>query len=640
MEEGRVSLRIEELPLRQVFSLVEERNIDTIAVDNIFELASDLEGLARIFSRVAQRGVRLVEVTRIGDKNVKLEALCNLVGLCKGKLSPVETAEVVALLAYKGVGSEVLLFEEETRIHVGRGRVPGQGGMSRERYKRNIELLIKRKVAEIRDQLQKAGFDFDLFIRRSGVGLVGATFIVYAPREKLNGIVKQESGHDLFVYIQPVRRESIGYRHQGRKEQRSSYKERYLIVGIDPGVSTGVAVLDFNGNLVSIFSKRWLSRSQLLRILFELGRPAVVATDVNPAPSFVRKIAAQAGALLHVPSRSLSIEEKRRLVEGYSVDNTHERDALAAALKAYNEFKDKFVEVEKEAVKYNVPLQLDYSKYLVVKGLPIAHAVQQSIREYLHLSPKDEQMLHEVSQQGVEEMLRFYRRLVEKLANENRALQVELREANSRINNLETMLRNLLDIRSEFRRQSPEYSKLELKVEQLSRELGELRLQVEESKKVVSNLMAILKKVALGEYRIAFNLSFLLDAYQEKPSIFVEEGSEPLVFIDKSFPLDVVKNLLSKINELGSPPVIIVRRRNEIGTVKKIIPIGARIVPLDDIEEYFQLDDFLVVARSRLINALSTAESDETSKIRNLLDQYRKERMRSLEGQAHSIRKE
>ncbi|MGB9709800.1 MAG: DUF460 domain-containing protein [Infirmifilum sp.] len=629
VEDGKVVLRLEETSLSEVLKIIEERRVDALATDNVFEIASDFNELTRIFGKYSGSGFRLIEVTRIGDENVKIETICALVGLCKGKPNPIETAEAVALLAYKGIGSEVLLFEEETRIQVGRGRVPGSGGMSRERYRRNIELLIKRKVAEIREHLNRTGIDYDLFIRKSGVGLVGATFIVYAPRDKLNGIVKQESGHDLFVEIQPIKRESISYRPLGKVENRASKKsDRYLIVGVDPGISTGVAVLGLSGEIISVFSRRWLSRSQLLRIILQYGRPVIVATDVNPPPSYVRKIAAQVGATLYVPPRSLSVEEKRRLAEGYmGVENTHQRDALAAAMRALREYRGKFDEVEREAVKYNVPFPMDYAKYLVIRGVPVSNAIQDAIKEYLHLTSKEEKSLNEALEQGPEELLKFYRRLVEKMANENRALQVELRDMREKVNNLEAILKNILETRVELRRQSMDYSKLELKIESLNTELNKIRLQLDESRNEINVLRGVLRDVALGRYIPVLNISLLLENLGH-----LEKQVQPVIFIDKNYPVSTLKALLDDLAESGRQVIVITRSGKELQTIRKILPIGSRATSLEYIDECIQLEEMLLVRSDSLSRALVMAESDEGSKIRDIFEEYKRERIRSFEG--------
>ena len=47
-----------------------------------------------------------------------------------------------------------------------------------------------------------------------------------------------------------------------------------LIVGIDPGTTTGVAVFDLSGNLILIKSGKNLARSDISRIISDLSRLA------------------------------------------------------------------------------------------------------------------------------------------------------------------------------------------------------------------------------------------------------------------------------------------------------------------------------------------------------------------------------
>lgn len=631
VEDGRVVLKAERVSLEEALRLAAEKEVDVIAVDNVYELARDARELASILSRMPGKIPRLVEVTRIGDSNVSIEALCALSGLCEGKPGPLETAEAVALLAYNGVGSEALLFEEETKIVVGRGRVPGQGGMSRERFKRNLELLVKRKVLEIKDQLDKAGLDYDLFLRHGGRGLVGATFIVYAPRERLNGLVKQESGHDLFVEISPVRRDSLAYRPLVRAEQRALRGERYLIVGVDPGMSTGVAVLDFQGDLVSVFSRRLLGRSQLMRLLLQLGRPVVVAVDVNPPPVYARKLAAQTGALLFVPERSMSVEEKRRITSGYPVEDTHQRDALAAALKAFNEYKAKFEEVEKEAARYNLPVSLEYAKYLVLRGRPVSTAVREAVKEYLRLTPREEYALSEVTQESASEQLKFYRRLVERLLSENRALQAELRELSGRAAELEMTVKKLLNIRRDFSKRDLDYLKMSRVVDELRGEVSSLKAQLEAAKFNVDSLARVLVDAALGRTALALKISYVMEEYRDRLGELRGKLARHVLFLDKSYPSDVLRRVLLELKEPSCPLVIITRSEGEAATLEEALPVGACAVPLEKLGGFVETEHLIAVDAERLARALRELSSDE-EKIKSLLEEYRRERMMALEG--------
>ena len=124
------------------------------------------------------------------------------------------------------------------------------------------------------------------------------------------------------------------------------YPRLYLIAGIDPGTTTGIAVLNLNGNLIDVFSSKDVGISGAIRYLVGKGRISIIATDVSPAPGFVLKLATRLGSSVSIPSESLKINEKLELTQSYKTEDSHQRDALAAALNTFNKFKNKFQKIE------------------------------------------------------------------------------------------------------------------------------------------------------------------------------------------------------------------------------------------------------------------------------------------------------
>lgn len=123
---------------------------------------------------------------------------------------------------------------------------------------------------------------------------------------------------------------------------------RGLIVGLDPGTNVGIAILDAHGNILSIFSKRGMKRSDIINYIMEFGRPLIIASDVTPAPKSVEKIASSFGSKLYYPKFSLMNIKKFSVVSDYSdeVFDEHQRDALAAALKAWKKYRSMFMRVD------------------------------------------------------------------------------------------------------------------------------------------------------------------------------------------------------------------------------------------------------------------------------------------------------
>ncbi|MCD6414177.1 MAG: DUF460 domain-containing protein [Candidatus Diapherotrites archaeon] len=123
-----------------------------------------------------------------------------------------------------------------------------------------------------------------------------------------------------------------------------------MIVGIDPGTTVGFAVLDLDGNPVKVGSFKNKSIDDLVRILSSY-EPVLVSSDVAKVPEAVKKVAIAFNATVFHPTENLQIEEKVKLIRGHSVSNVHERDALAAAIKAYKHYSSKLRKAKKLAAE-------------------------------------------------------------------------------------------------------------------------------------------------------------------------------------------------------------------------------------------------------------------------------------------------
>lgn len=122
-----------------------------------------------------------------------------------------------------------------------------------------------------------------------------------------------------------------------------------VIVGIDPGATVGIAVVDANSRTqyTETARKRNFSYSEILKFLSDRGEPLIVATDKARPPLLVRKIAAAFGARLCYPNKDISVRDKKEITKQCSTGSDHEQDALAAALHAKQQFADTFAKVER-----------------------------------------------------------------------------------------------------------------------------------------------------------------------------------------------------------------------------------------------------------------------------------------------------
>ncbi|MBN2014127.1 MAG: DUF460 domain-containing protein [Candidatus Altiarchaeota archaeon] len=211
----------------------------------------------------------------------------------------------------------------------------------------------------------------------------------------------------------------------------------YLIVGVDPGTTTGVAVLNFRGEPVDLFSSKDLSMDKIIHRLVKSGRSSVIATDVNPAPGFVSKLAAQLGARVYTPPESLSVSEKIDLTRNHKTSDAHQRDSLAAALFTFNRFKNRLQKIDSMNLGDDV-------KHLVLQGHSTSEAkkmlqeeepeavIEPPLREEREPTEEEKQIRRLEKQnlslrKQLEERDREIRDLLKKISATKRAYRVELR---------------------------------------------------------------------------------------------------------------------------------------------------------------------------------------------------------------------
>ncbi|MBS7287586.1 MAG: DUF460 domain-containing protein [Candidatus Freyarchaeota archaeon] len=374
--EGRLYDRLSK---RELIALINSVKPDIVAMDNVFELASNQKGIIS-FMASCPPFTRLVQVTGSPVSGaLPLSVVASQNGFQVGELSPAKAAEVCARLAANGVGYVVRVFENETRIVVARGRCPGHGGWSSERFKRRMYNLILQTTKEIQRRLDEAGIEYDLHVEEVEGGAKRSKFTVYAERSVVNRIVKPYRG-DIIVAIQPILLERLEWIPLAQGPTMLAPK-KWLIIGIDPGVTCGVAVLDLNGNLLLLESEKDLSRMTLVRKITSLGIPVLLASDVNPPPSLLEKLAGMLNSRVFCPPRSLTVSEKRELVQKFveekhvKVLDSHQRDALASALKAFHTFKNKFERAEAKARSLGHRLPSDQLKVMVLRGLSVSEAI-------------------------------------------------------------------------------------------------------------------------------------------------------------------------------------------------------------------------------------------------------------------------
>ena len=150
-------------------------------------------------------------------------------------------------------------------------------------------------------------------------------------------------------------------------------RNKLLIVGIDPGTTLGYAVLDVNGCAVKVKSSKQMNLNSLISEVVELGKVIVVGADKAKVPNLVEMFSIKTGGKRILPEEDLKVNEKKRLISGYKVKDSHQADALASALFAYKEMGsllkkiDVFVKAHKKMGIKDRIIELVVTKNISIK---------------------------------------------------------------------------------------------------------------------------------------------------------------------------------------------------------------------------------------------------------------------------------
>ncbi len=103
-----------------------------------------------------------------------------------------------------------------------------------------------------------------------------------------------------------------------------------------------MAVVSFEGKVLKVESRKHWPRGEVIERIAQYS-PDVIACDTNPTSDFARQLKRSFGARLLFPKKSFTQHAKQKMASktGVKLRNKHERDALAAALKAYHQLENK-----------------------------------------------------------------------------------------------------------------------------------------------------------------------------------------------------------------------------------------------------------------------------------------------------------
>jgi predicted RNase H-like nuclease (RuvC/YqgF family) len=462
---------------RKLRRLIESEEPSMVATDNMYELAENKDALIHFLGSLPD-GTRLVQVTGAQEPE-PLSRVASRHGVPYAK-EPMAEAEAAARLAAANVGQEVTAFTDTTEVKVARGRSTGSGGWSEDRFTRRIHGSVKRRTREVESALDDAGLDYERDATEKYGGFSNAVFTVEARPEDIP--VSAERSGDTRVEIERVRRDGIEFRPLAKRRDP-------VIVGIDPGTTTAVATVGLDGEVLDVLSTRTADTAAVIEWIIERGRPIIVAADVTPMPETVENIRRSFDAAGWIPDRDLPVDVKKHRTRETGYDNDHERDALAAALGAYDAHSDQF-----DRIAAKVPPRQDLGTVVarVVAGEESVEAVLADLSE----DEGDEDDDHEHVERELTEEEQRIRQLetqVQRLQDHVESLEATVEEKDETIDDLEGELSEARKQERREARERREVTRLERENRRLERERDEAREEVEALESKLERLKALWK---------------------------------------------------------------------------------------------------------------------------------------------------
>ena len=631
LKEGEVSHQ-SMLRRQKILNMIQKDRPEMIAVDNIFELAADRRELLSLMERLPD-GVKLVQVTG-GLHPEPLVRIARKHGFSFDPVNPNDEAEACARLADLGVGHEVSLFEDITKIKVSRARSLGRGGWSQNRYCRKVHGAVLQRSREIenvlKDLSREKGIKFEAVNVKGFGGYVRSEFTVYAKRGEIP--IHPAASNDAQVSVRSVERDKIRYVPLKQKNPR----RKFTIVGIDPGTTVGIAILSLDGDLLYLKSFRGIAPDEVVKLIAEYGKPAVIASDVTPMPGSVEKIRRSFNAVPASPGIEVSAEEKIALGKTFGYSNDHERDALTAALLTYRSYKNIFTRIEKKAPQNS---DLELIKLHVISGDSIEAAIEKVRVSGEAEKPRARERSEKPEERTVDESLLKMRETIQRQGEHIQNLQEyledlkeELAAKDRKISKLESRLNSFKKEAYSEVRKSKEIQIRESTIESLKKELSHKNKTVKELRRRSNKLRKIQKMEVRGEgTAVKVIAAFTKESIAEtKEKYGLKEGD--VVFLEE--PSGGGAATAQILVEASVRAVLIpedISHAAEETLFKGNVPV-LRGIPLE------RAEDFAMAEPESLEAAIAAWEKEaeknrhkaKEDELQSLFEEYRSERRRGL----------
>ncbi|MFB6151981.1 MAG: DUF460 domain-containing protein [Haloarculaceae archaeon] len=565
---------------RKLHRLIRDETPAIVATDNMYELAEDKDALVHFLGELPDE-TTLVQVTG-AERPEPLSRVARRHDVPYGK-DPMREAEAAARLAARNVGQAVTAFTDRTEVKVSRGRSTGSGGWSEDRYTRRIHGSVKKRAREVASELDDAGLDYEREVTEKYGGFANAVFTVEGRPQDIP--VSNERSGDVRIEVERVRRDGIDFRPLAKRRD-------HVVVGVDPGTTTAAAVVGLDGDVLDVMSTRTADAAEVTEWIIERGRPVVVAADVTPMPETVEKLRRSFDAAGWTPERDLPVDEKKHRTREQAYDDDHQRDAMAAALSAFDAHEDQF---DRIAAKVPPGQEVGPVVARVVAGEESVEAVLDDLRE--DDGGGEEATEHEQPERTPEQRrIADLETQVERLQSHVERLEDRLAEKDAEIEDYE---RKLDRARSENRkeaRRDREVTRLERENRRLEGELDDREERIDELEGKLERLKALWK----------LDHSNFADVSEKR------EGLVPVKVVEQ-FTTDAIADADERFG-LAEDDVVMFRDASGAGasTADRLVEVGPRLVlrngGLSDVADEILFKHDVPVAPAELVTVQEVDE--------------------------------
>ncbi len=397
-----------------------------------------------------------------------------------------------------------------------------------------------------------------------------------------------------------------------------------LIVGVDPGTTTGYAVLGTDGKILRMRSSKQLGLNSVVEEIVQLGSILAIGTDRQKRPQLIEKIAARTGAKVIQPGYDLTVAEKEGMTAGFA-GNQHEKDSLAAALYAHKELEPLLQRIEKAlASEGRQELFREVTRIVVMDGINIREALRQVEKQMAEKLPAAEKKEKAVAQN---EASAEDARTAKKLSRMEKENEILTDYASKLLGRIRTMEKERRKMAQDRKPESP--AALQEKAAEKARNRSELLVKLQrilnEKDRQIDGLKAEMRQLeaiaAAGGVMVKKLDTLGFQELQQKNS-FLRIGENDIVLVEN--PDSFSEKTLDYLRERGV--TILVRKRVSNAVARLLQDAGLSALPAEGIV-LMEAGNFAAADRERL----EQARKKHGSNVFGLIENYKEERRIQLQ---------